>query len=228
MPKASILLVEDEEGLGRTLRDYLQLQGHRCFWAASARSAGEMFREHSPEIVLMDIGLPDGNGFDLARSLRDARRNTSILFLSALNDPETRVRGLESGAVDYITKPFALRELLLRLRLLDRERRLPGGDAEHGPLKIWFSRMEVRDARGRVIHLGRRQMGILETLYRHRGRPVGREELISELWGEDRFPSNRTVDNHIVALRRWCETDPSRSIEIRSVRGVGYKLVVRD
>ncbi len=229
MLKASILLVEDEENLGKTLHEYLEHQGHQCFWASTSQKANELFQKHSPNVILMDIGLPDGNGLDLARSFRQSNREAAILFLSALNDPETRVQGLEIGAEDYITKPFALKELILRLEriLLNKERNKTfKEEIQHGPLKIWFSRYEVQDAQGNILNLGQKQIGILQILYKNKGEAIKREDLISDIWGNDKFPTNRTVDNYIVDLRKWCETDSEKSIEIQSVRGVGYKLLI--
>lgn len=226
----NILIVEDEENLGITLSEYLKGLGHECAWAKDARSARELFRIHKPTVILMDIGLPDGNGLDLAREFRKTRKDFVLLFLSALNDPETKVEGLEIGADDYITKPFALKELTLRLkRILSSQSeidKLPE-EINHGPLKIWFKRYEVQDADGVVIGLSQKECAILELLYTKKNEAVDREEIIEKIWGEDKFPSNRTVDNYIVKLRKWCESDKAKSIEIQSIRSIGYKLIIQ-
>lgn len=223
----SILIVEDEENLGITLSEYLKGLGHECSWAKDVRTARELFKSEKPSVILMDIGLPDGNGLDLAREFRKYRRDFVLLFLSALNDPETKVEGLEIGADDYITKPFALKELTLRLkRILSSQSeidKLPE-EISHGPLKIWFKRYEVQDADGNVIGLSQKECAILELLYTKKNEAVDREEIIEKIWGEDKFPSNRTVDNYIVKLRKWCESDPKKNIEIQSIRSIGYKL----
>lgn len=227
MIPGNILIVEDEINLGETLRDYLNDQGHSSFWANNAQSAREQFSKESPSIILMDIGLPDGNGLDLAREFRNKRKDFHLLFLSALNDPETKVEGLEIGAEDYITKPFALKELMFRLkRILKYQDDLQDfpDSIEHGPLKIWFRRFEVQDANSNIIALSQKECAILELLYRKKNEAVTREEIIDQIWGEDKYPSNRTVDNYIVKLRRWCDSDPKHSIEIQSIRGIGYKL----
>ena len=226
----NILIVEDEENLGITLSEYLKGLGHECAWAKDAKSAREQFLIHKPTVILMDIGLPDGNGLDLAREFRKSRKDFVLLFLSALNDPETKVEGLEIGADDYITKPFALKELTLRLkRILSSQseiNKLPE-EIAHGPLKIWFKRYEVQDADGVVIGLSQKECAILELLYTKKNDAVDREEIIEKIWGEDKFPSNRTVDNYIVKLRKWCESDKNKSIEIQSIRSIGYKLIIQ-
>lgn len=225
----NILIVEDEENLGITLSEYLKGLGHGCAWAKNAKEARDFFKSEQPGVILMDIGLPDGNGLELARDFRKLRKDFVLLFLSALNDPETKVEGLEIGADDYITKPFALKELILRLnRILSSQseiNKLPE-EISHGPLKIWFKRYEVQDAQGNVISLSQKECAILELLYTKKNNAVDREEIIEKIWGEDKFPSNRTVDNYIVKLRKWCESDARNNLEIQSIRSIGYKLIV--
>jgi two-component system alkaline phosphatase synthesis response regulator PhoP len=226
----NILIVEDEENLGITLSEYLKALGHACVWAKDAKSAREYFKVERPTVILMDIGLPDGSGLDLAREFRKIRKDFVLLFLSALNDPETKVEGLEIGADDYITKPFALKELTLRLkRILSSQSEISKLPEEitHGPLKIWFKRYEVQDADGVVIGLSQKECAILELLYTKKNEAVDREEIIEKIWGEDKFPSNRTVDNYIVKLRKWCESDPKKNLDIQSIRSIGYKLITQ-
>lgn len=225
-----ILIVEDEENLGITLSEYLKDLGHDCQWSKNIKEARTNFQVLKPNVVLMDIGLPDGNGLDLARELRKIRKDFVLLFLSAMNDPEIKVEGLEIGAEDFITKPFALKELLLRLnRILSSQQemsKLPD-EITHGALKIWFKRYEVQDANGEIIGLSQKECAILELLYKKKNEAIDREEIIEKIWGEDKFPSNRTVDNYIVKLRKWCETDAQKSIEIQSIRSIGYKLIIQ-
>lgn len=226
---AKILIVEDEKNLGETLKEYLFSIGYDCQRAIDCKSARLIFKELNPSIVLMDIGLPDGSGLTLAREFRTARKDFVLLFLSAQNDPETRVEGLEIGAEDYITKPFALKELTLRLeRILNSQKKINSLPEEInlGKLKVWFKRYEVLDGNGNIQNLSRKECEILELLFRHQNEAVERSKIIDNIWGEEAFPSNRTVDNYIVGLRKWCETDPQRSVQIQSIRGVGYKLTL--
>lgn len=225
-----ILIVEDEENLGLTLSEYLKEKSYDVYWAATAKEARESFEERNPDVVLMDIGLPDGSGLDLARDFRKVRQDFLLLFLSALNDPDTKVSGLEIGAEDYITKPFALKELTLRLdRSLKLKQSVQDESEEitYGNLVISFSKFQVTDAHGSVIDLGQKECALLKLLHDNQGKVLSREDIIKEIWGEDKFPSNRTVDNYIVKLRKWCETDNDRHLEIQSVRGIGYKLNIK-
>ena len=224
-----ILIVEDEINLGSTLEEYLRGLGHKCEWAQSGAEAMEHFLRLRPNLILMDIGLPDTNGMVLAKSFRAIRKDFVLLFLSALNDPETKVDALEIGAEDYITKPFALKELILRLnRILKTQNNIDTlpEQIKHGGLIIWFKRYEVQDADGFKRSLSQKECAILELLYNKNNTAVTREEIIEQIWGEDKFPSNRTVDNYIVKLRKWCESDPEKGIEIQSIRSIGYKLII--
>jgi DNA-binding response OmpR family regulator len=227
----TILIVEDEKNLGITLQEYLQDMGHESLLARTGAEAKYLFDQHSPNIVLMDIGLPDTNGLDLARYFREIRKDFVLLFLSALNDPDTKVEGLEIGAEDYITKPFALKELVLRLERISKfqtANQAYPDEIEIGALKIWFKRYEVQDANGKIIPLSQKEYGILEMLYSQKNQAVPRDQIIEKIWGEDKFPTNRTVDNYIVKLRKWCESDNNKPLEIASVRGVGYKLILNN
>lgn len=227
----NILIVEDEINLGSTLQDYLRSLGHKCAWAESGLLAKELFYSLKPNLILMDIGLPDTNGLLLAKEFRSKRKDFVLLFLSALNDPEIKVHALEIGAEDYITKPFALKELTLRLdRILKSQSNLETLPEEitHGSLKIWFRRYELQDSAGNILALSQKECAILELLYKKQNTAVERDEIINQIWGEDKFPSNRTVDNYIVKLRKWCETDFDKSLEIQSIRSIGYKLIINN
>tara|TARA_R110000868_G_scaffold106668_5_gene292389 strand:+ start:1279 stop:1968 length:690 start_codon:yes stop_codon:yes gene_type:complete len=222
-----ILIVEDEPNLGTTLNEYLASLGHECSLAPTAAVARAQFESQKPAIVLMDIGLPDGNGLELAREFRSIRKDFVLLFLSALNDPDIRVEGLEIGAADYITKPFALKELTLRLEriLATNEINLPQV-IKSGPLEIHFASYELIDANGETLPLAQKECAILKLLFLKQGEAVTREDILNQVWGSDKFPSERTVDNYIVKLRKWCESDPNQSITIQNIRGVGYKMTV--
>ncbi len=226
----NILLVEDDPNLGQTLLQYLNSIGMKTKLATTVKEAKNLFESNNFQIVLMDVGLPDGNGIDLAKDLRNKRKDFVLLFLSALNDPSLRVEGLEIGAEDFINKPFELKELILRLkRIIKTQSNLIANPDEIrlGNLKIWFKRFEVADNDGTIVPLSQKECAILELLYKHQNQAVNRDTIIDEVWGENQFPSNRTVDNYIVKLRKWSESDPNGAVKISSIRGIGYKLEVK-
>lgn len=230
MSELSLLLVEDEPNLGQTLRDYLRAKRFNVELAQSCVEARQKFRDYSPAIVILDIGLPDGDGISLAKEFRLKRKDCVLLFCTALNDPTLRVEGLELGAEDYITKPFELKELTLRLDRILKSRQLTLTSPEEfkfGKLIFWPKRFEIQDADGNVSSLSQKECAILELLLTKKNEVVARDEMIESIWGENSFPTNRTIDNYIVKLRKWADTDSSKELQITSVRGIGYKLELK-
>jgi two-component system alkaline phosphatase synthesis response regulator PhoP len=229
MSNYSVLLVEDEPNLGQTLRDYLRTKRFEVELAPSCQDARVRFKEILPAIVILDIGLPDGDGISLAREFRNERKDCVLLFCTALNDPVLRVEGLELGAEDYITKPFELKELTLRLDRILNSRRIAlqnPDEIRFGRLTFWPKRFEIKDSGGIISSLSQKECAILELLIEKKNQVVARDEMIESIWGEDSFPTNRTIDNYIVKLRKWAESDQD-AIQISSVRGIGYKLDVK-
>jgi two-component system alkaline phosphatase synthesis response regulator PhoP len=222
-----LLLVEDEPNLGQTLRDYLRAKKFHVELAVSCAEARVKFDAIHPAIAILDIGLPDGSGIELAREMRARRKDCVLLFCTALNDPTLRVEGLELGAEDYITKPFELKELTLRLdRILRTRSRIMVNQDEFrfGKLLFWPKRFEIQDGLGMMSSIGQKECAILELLIERKNEVITRDEMIESIWGENSFPTNRTIDNYMVKLRRWSESDPASGLKITSVRGVGYKL----
>lgn len=227
MTNLSLLLVEDEPNLGQTLRDYLRAKKFIVELATSCAEARFRFQEMSPAVVIMDIGLPDGDGISLAKEFRQKRKDCVLLFCTALNDPGLRVEGLELGAEDYITKPFELKELTLRLDRILKSRQLTllnPDEYRFGKLIFWPKRFEIQDASGGITSLSQKECAILELLLEKKNEVVARDEMIESIWGENSFPTNRTIDNYIVKLRKWADTDSEKALQITSVRGIGYKL----
>ncbi len=225
-----LLLVEDEPNLGQTLRDYLRAKKFRVELATTCAEARSKFNDIAPAVAILDIGLPDGSGIELAREFRQLRKDCVLLFCTALNDPALRVEGLELGAEDYITKPFELKELTLRLdRILkSREFTLHNPDEmRFGKLIFWPKRFEIQDGTGEISSLGQKECAILELFLERRNEVVSRDEMIESIWGENSFPTNRTIDNYIVKLRKWADSDLTGSFKITSVRGIGYKLELK-
>lgn len=230
MPNLSLLIVEDEPNLGQTLRDYLRAKKFQVELATTCAEARDKFNSLIPAVAIIDIGLPDGSGIDLAREFRGKRKDCVLLFCTALNDPSLRVEGLELGAEDYITKPFELKELTLRLDRILKSRQFTlhnPDEIRFGKLIFWPKRFEIQDGSTEVSVLSQKECAILELLLDKKGEVVSRDEMIEEIWGENSFPTNRTIDNYIVKLRKWADSDSEGILKITSVRGVGYKLELK-
>jgi two-component system alkaline phosphatase synthesis response regulator PhoP len=220
-----ILLIEDEPNLGQTLLEYLGEKKFNCSLATNVRDAQLWAQSNIPDVILMDIGLPDGSGLDLARIFRKKFPSSLILFLSAQNAPEVRLEGLEIGADDYITKPFALKELLLRIeRMLKGHASLGPEFQQFGKIKMSLKRYQLIDANNVTINIGQKECAILALLFERANQAITRDEIMDLIWGTEAFPSPRTVDNYIVKLRKWCDSDPQSPLHIVSIRGIGYKL----
>ena len=227
MSNLSLLLVEDEPNLGQTLRDYLRTKKYQVELAITCSEARHKFKEMSPAIVILDIGLPDGSGMELAQEFRRLRKDCVLLFCTALNDPSLRVEGLELGAEDYITKPFELKELTLRLERILKSRQMTFNNPDEyrfGKLIFWPKRFELQDGNGIISPLSQKECAILELLLANKNNVIARDEMIESIWGENSFPTNRTIDNYIVKLRKWADSDDKADLRISSVRGIGYKL----
>jgi len=231
-----LLVVEDERNVGVTLAERLEGAGFEVTLAESAAKARLAWRAAPPQLVLLDVGLPDGNGFLLARELRGEVPQSAIIFLTAHGNPEDRVRGLELGADDYLTKPFHFRELLLRiqncLKRAQELRDVPGemrGRVRIGRALVDFERFAA-EVDGEMQTLTHKECAVLRLLASRAGKAVSRDEILDRAWSADEFPTSRTVDNFIVRLRKLVEADAGEPRVIRSIRGVGYLLteVVRD
>jgi two-component system alkaline phosphatase synthesis response regulator PhoP len=227
---AQLLVVEDERNVGETLAERLRAAGYRVTLAPNAALARQAWRAQAPQLTLLDVGLPDTNGFELAGELRQAVPQSAIIFLTAHGNPEERVRGLELGADDYLTKPFHFRELLLRIQnCLKRAQdlaELPGemrGVVRIGRARVDFQRFnaEVEGVNHALTH---KECAVLRLLASRAGKAVSRDEILDQAWSADEFPTSRTVDNFIVRLRKLVEPDAGEPHVIRSIRGVGYLL----
>jgi DNA-binding response OmpR family regulator len=225
-----ILIVEDERAVARGLEYGLTHEGYDVLWADTGQKALELARACDPQLVLLDIRLPDISGFDVCRQLRAEGRRLPILILTARDEEVDKVLGLELGADDYVVKPFSLRELLSRIRALLR--RAYGdlatpAEAERltfGEIEVDLDRLLVY-RRGRLVELTPIEFRLLRYLIVHRGRPFSRAALIEAVWGYDsEIGSERTVDVHVRHLREKLEDDPSTPRWLVTVRGVGYKF----
>ncbi|MFI4896133.1 MAG: response regulator transcription factor [Steroidobacterales bacterium] len=227
---ARLLLLEDERNVAETLVERLRAAGFAVMRAESVASARRAIAEGTFQVAVLDVGLPDGSGFDVARALREHAPATAILFLTAHANPEDRIRGLELGADDYVGKPFHFRELLLRIQnCLKRAQDLalvPGemrGQVRIGRALVDFERF-VATVDGQTQSLTHKECAVLRLLASRAGKAVSRDEILDRAWSADEFPTSRTVDNFIVRLRKLIEIDAADPRVIRSIRGVGYLL----
>lgn len=223
-----VLVAEDDNLIRRAVIEVLQDEGYQILEAADGRRALELFAEHGPDFVCLDVMMPEVNGYDVCRRLRDLDADVPIIFISAKSAEVDKVVGLELGADDFIVKPFGVKELVARIRSITRrcQRKSPAADSENfqmGDLEIHPS--ELRARRGeRVIELSLRDVRLLQLFYRHRGEALDRAAIFDQVWGEDYFPNSRTLDQHVSRLRKRIEIDPAQPELIRTVHGVGYRF----
>ena len=228
---AKVLLVEDERDIAEAIRMNLAQEGHEVTVVGDGARALELAQIGGFDLVILDVMLPKLDGVALCERLRRTDRDTPILFLSALGAADDRVRGLEAGGDDYLGKPFDLRELLLRVETLLRRRERAAepvygrGVLRLGDARIDLKSGEVTTPRG-VHRLTGKEFEILRYLAERRGQIVRRGELLDRVWGPQAEPTQRTVDNFVVKLRRLFEDDPARPRWLHTHRGIGYRLAV--
>ena len=220
MGLASVLVVEDDEGIGRSLAQTLAVQGHEVAWARGGKEALEAIGP-STALVLLDLWLPDVDGLLVCRHVRERFPDTQVLILTVRDQEADVVLGLDAGADDYLVKPFRLAELLARVRACLRRR--AGGDHwEIGDLVVDEPSRTAR-VRGRTVEFRPKEFDLLTALARDAGRVVSRERLMAEVWDEQRSQPTKTLDIHISGLRRKLDEPGTRSC-ISTVRGLGYRL----
>jgi DNA-binding response OmpR family regulator len=221
----TILVVDDEPKIARIARDYLEKSGFQVLTSGDGVQALALARQEKPDLIVLDLMLPGMDGLDVCRTIRK-ESDVPIIMLTARAEETDQLIGLELGADDYITKPFSPRTLVARVRALLRRARgdlLQVETLDYSDLVLDLQRMVVR-LRGKEIHLTRSEYILLETLARHPGQPLSREQLLEELHGIAFDGVDRSVDSHIKNLRRKLEDDPSNPVYIQTVYGFGYKF----
>jgi len=229
---ARILVVEDEQHLAAGLKLNLELEGFHADVVGTARAAAEqLLRPDGYDAIVLDVMLPDLDGFELCRRVRQAGNLTPVLMLTARGAAEDRVNGLDAGADDYLTKPFQLAELLARIRSLLRRRLWDSGNGapQHeilrfGEAVVDFTTHEATH-RGVPVALTSLEVELVRYFATNAGRVISREELLEQVWKLRNYPNTRTVDNFIVRLRRHFEPDPASPVHFLSVRGSGYRFL---
>ncbi len=225
MPR--ILIAEDEADMAAGLRDNLQFEGYDVLIATDGEAALKAATSQSPDLVLLDIMMPKLDGLEVCKRIRQAGFMIPILMLTAKSQEIDIVRGLEMGADDYVTKPFSVRELLARIKAALR--RTAAGKGLSRVMRIGESTVDLVkgnvERAGQTFHLGHFELEILKMLVENAEKPVERNKLLDVIWGLEGFPITRTVDNHIVSLRRKIEPDPKHPRHIVTVHSIGYRFV---
>lgn len=217
-----ILLLEDDQSLGATLCQRLGSAAYKVVWVSDITSAKFAIKETKFDLLILDVGLPDGSGFNFAKDLR-GQMPIPFIFLTAQSSALDRLKGYELGAAEFIPKPFVFKELLLRIQHVFKDRHLPLQTIECADRTIDLDTMSVSDNDGKITYLSNREYKLLSILIQRAPRPVSRDEILDELCGQDQFPSNRTIDNSIVRLRQILGETGGQFI--RSIRSVGYQWV---
>jgi DNA-binding response OmpR family regulator len=225
--RKKILIIEDEPHIVLGLTDALEFEGFDVCSASKGKDGVQLARQEKPDAVLLDLMLPDTNGFKVCEELRRWDAFVPIVMLTARGQEVDKIRGLDAGADDYVTKPFSVGELIARMRAIFRRASRP---AEAAPEVLAIGEVKVNMTAHTVLRgsaasqLSFYEVELLRLLHEKIGQPVSREEILQKIWGLDAGPSNRTVDNFIVKLRKKIEEAPDKPEHILTVYGYGYKL----
>jgi DNA-binding response OmpR family regulator len=226
----NILLIEDDPAVAHSLQDGLERDGYNITWRNTGAGGVSFARDHSPHLIILDVRLPDGSGFDFCRQMRQAGLRQPIVMLTVQKDEMDKVLGLEMGADDYVTKPYSLRELLSRVRA--QLRRAYGEFSNTDADLLYAGDLMIDRVRGQVsrgkqmLNLTPTEFRLLVYMARHPGQALTRNQLLEAVWGYDtEVESERTVNVHVRRLREKVELDPSQPTLILTVPGIGYRLV---
>ena len=229
MTKENILLVEDEESLHETLKLNLEMEGYSVVSAFTGNEALQAVQKEFFDLIIMDVMLPEMDGISATQSIRLQNNEVPILILSAKNTSADRVLGLKRGADDYLSKPFDLEELLLRVnKLIQKNNQLAkretvGDEYVFGKNKIDFKAQHATGLNGEQFNLSRKEAMLLKLLIENKNEVVPREKILQIVWGYNVYPNTRTIDNFILNFRKYFEDDARNPKYFHSVRGVGYK-----
>ena len=225
MDMQKILVVEDEKEMARGLKDILEFEGYEVLTAENGKEGIQAASRKVPDCIILDLMLPDISGYEVCEQIRQ-KLNTPILMLTAKSQDHDKIRGFKVGADDYLTKPFSVGELTARVMALLRRRGQYAQDID-----IVRVGQNLVDVKHFTIRCGKKERSmshyeveLFKLLYAHANQPVTRDEILDKVWGTDKFPTNRTVDNFIVKLRKKIEEDYRNPKHILTIYGVGYKL----
>lgn len=224
-----ILIIEDELALQQTLKLNLELENYHVETCSSGADAITQIKKFDPDLILLDIMLPVLSGIEIYKQLKNLGISTPIIFLTAKNNVQDKIEGLKLGADDYITKPFDLEELLLRIQNV-LKRNYPKQNEvsifKFDDCEINFSTYQVITKEGKTEDLSKREMALLKLLIDNLNNVVSRDDILDKLWSKDEVSSSRTIDNYILNFRKLFETNPKEPAHFQSIRGVGYKFCV--
>jgi DNA-binding response OmpR family regulator len=223
--KKTILVVEDEPQLALGLKDALEFEGFRVLTCGTGREGTLLAKSERPHAVLLDLMLPDINGYQVCEEIRRSDAIVPILMLTAKSQEADKIRGLDAGADDYVTKPFSVGELVARIRAIFRrtQRASEAQSFTIGEVSVNLSAHSLQRG-NKVESLSFYEVELLRLLHERVGQPVSRDEILNKIWGLEATPTNRTIDNFIVKLRRKIERSPDKPEHILTVYGFGYKL----
>lgn len=226
MSKAKILYVEDDETLSLLTQESLQQHGYQVDHAGDGEAAMDLLKQHAYDLIILDVMLPKLDGFGVAKNIRQRDKEVPILFLSAKSLKEDRIQGLRTGADDYIVKPFSMEEVMLKIEVFLRRRRLsdhlPPDVLQIGIFTFDYPNLALTDGKGWSEILTQREADLLKYLYDHRHNVIKRSDILLTLWGEDDYFLGRSLDVFISRLRKYFQPDPK--VKIENVHGVGFKL----
>ncbi len=226
---AKIIIVEDEPSIAEALELNLDLEGYECtLFATGTEAMIEMEQMAKSDLVILDNMLPGYTGVQVCQALREIS-NVPVLFLSAKSTGTDRIEGLRSGADDYLTKPFELEELLLRIKILLARKTTTNSNSEELILndrKVDFKTYNVWFENEVIATLSKKEIALLQFFYSRKGEVVSRDEILDNVWGADASPTSRTIDNFILSFRKLFESNPKEPLHFHSIRGVGYKFTL--
>ncbi len=228
--KKHILIVEDDAHIRLGLTESLRAEGYEVTDCSAGSEVLSLVKRRRPDLVVLDVMLPGKSGYDICREIRADKNRIPILMLSAKGLEIDKVVGLELGADDYVTKPFSLRELIARVHALIRRSEQTATPADNMPAEIAFADVRIdtkalRGTRGKTkFELSPRELKVLAILFRERGNPVSRDQILNEAWGIEYYGTTRTLDQLIVKLRQKVEPEPSAPTRILTVHTLGYRL----
>ena len=224
-----VLIIEDELALQQTLKLNLELENYQVDTCSYGGDAISIIRNFNPDLILLDIMLPVIGGIEIYKQLKDLKINTPVIFLTAKNNVQDKIEGLKLGADDYITKPFDLEELLLRIHNVLKHNYPKKNESsifKFNTCEINFSTFQVITKEGTTEDISKREMALLKLLTDNINNVVSRDEILDKLWAKDEVSSSRTIDNYILNFRKLFEENPKEPIHFLSIRSVGYKFCV--